>query len=309
MRPMIDDTFQKLKSNLELTPSFADIVSQRHNAVRRVIENNLVNATTKLIGSLSRQTRIQPRAGDDIDIDILVVLGEFAHWVKSDGITTGVAMTNVHRAIQTAERYAKMNPEQDHPTVTFDYANSVTVEMVPAYLDKVGKSFDGTPHQPAGRAYWVPGRDGIWELSDYDYEADYISALNKGTNGLFVPTVKMLKAAKRWHFPAMKSYHLEVIAAHLVPVMLEEYRQTSTPPTFPLLVGDALFRLGSQLATRWGIPGSLSKPFTIDGYTRVTIDPKVKWLGEQARLAYHAKTDGEKHQIWRTIFGEVLPLS
>jgi SMODS domain-containing protein len=246
---MIEDTFQKLKSNLELTPTFAEIVSQRHKAVRSVIENNSSDIqSTRLIGSLSRQTRIQPRPVDEFDIDVLVVLGVFDRWVPPEtSISTETAMREVHSAVVSADRYVKLNPEQDHPTVTFDYANNIKVELVPAYLDNIALSPNGAP-RPRGRAYWIPARNGTWELADYAYDAEYISIVNKDCSGLLIPTIKMLKAAKRWHFPSMKSWHLELIAADLVPKMLQEYQQHGYAATYPQLVADFLYRLDGQLA-------------------------------------------------------------
>ena len=306
---MIEDTFQKLKSNLELSPSFGDVVSRQHKAVRSVVENNAASVKdTKLIGSLSRQTRIQPRDGDEFDIDILVLLGEFTSWQVTGGVTTTIAMNRVHGAVQSSDRYSKMNPEQDHPTITFEYANGVKVELVPAYLDKIGHAPNGNAHQPAGRAYWIPGRSGSWELADYDYEAEYISAANKLSGGLLIPTVKMLKAVKREHCPALKSYHLEVIAANVVPRLLAEYKEQGSNPTYPLLVADFLYRFDSQLTSMWGIPGSLSPPFVIDPVTRIAISPNIAWLKEQARSAWNDGTDADKHRVWKTIFRDQLPL-
>jgi hypothetical protein len=307
---MIEDTFLKLKSNLELDYSFGEIVSRQHNAVRSVIENNSLQIkSTKLIGSMSRQTRIQPRKDDAFDVDILVVMGEFNCWAPSGGITSQMAMNSLHSAVRSADRYAKMEPEQDHPAVTFGYANNVTVELVPAYLDMVGASFNGTPHLPTGRAYWVPGPNNSWQLADYDYEADYISSINRSTHGLFIPTVKMLKAVKRWHFPSMKSYHLEVIAADAVPKIIAECASLGVKLSYPLLVATFLFRLEDYLSRSWGIPGSLSPTFMLDLTTQATVGVKASWLREQANKAYFANTNYEKHALWRTIFGEVIPQS
>jgi hypothetical protein len=67
--------FVKMKQNLELNPSFDETIQVRHNAIRSSLENNGVAVRdTKLIGSLQRKTRIQPREGDEFDIDILVIL-------------------------------------------------------------------------------------------------------------------------------------------------------------------------------------------------------------------------------------------
>jgi hypothetical protein len=307
---MIEDTFLKLKSNLELTPTFAGIVSQRQNAVRSVIENNSTTIKkTRLIGSLLRQTRIQPRPIDEFDIDVLVVLGSFDRWVSgAGGISTQAAMNEVHRAVAVADRYAKLNPGQDHPTVTFDYAANIKVELVPAYEDAIALEPNGAPRASNGRAFWIPARNGTWELADYIYDAEYIAIINKDCNGLLIPTIKLLKAVKRWHFPAMKSWHLELIAVDLMPTMLREYQQHGLSPTYPLLVADALCRLHGQLVQSRQLPGSVTPPFAIDAFGLADIGPKVQWLGEQARRAFEANTDMHKHQIWKSIFGEVLPL-
>ncbi len=307
---MIEDTFLKLKSNLELNPTFAEIVSQRQNAVRSVIQNNSASVrSTRLIGSLLRQTRIQPRAIDDFDIDVVVVLGSFDRWVSgAAGISTEAAMNEVQRAVESADRYSKLNPDQDHPTVTFDYTSKIKVELVPAYTDDISLESNGAPRASKGRAFWIPARNGSWELADYLYDAKYISIVNGDCNGLLIPTIKMLKAVKRWHFPAMKSWHLELIAVDLMPQILREYQQRGLPPTYPHMVAECLYRLDAQLVQSRQLPGSVTPPFAIDPYTLAAIRPKIQWLGESARQAYGANTDQDKHLIWKTIFGEVLPL-
>src|SRR4051812_5093112 len=96
--------FNRLKSNLELSESFQEKISQHHNAVRSVIHNTIPNAETKLIGSLARRTRIQPRESDTFDIDILVELGEFASW-SANGVWPWQALQAVHTAVAGTDRY------------------------------------------------------------------------------------------------------------------------------------------------------------------------------------------------------------
>lgn len=70
--------FLKLKSNLEFGPALSETISTRHFAVRTYLENNLPGfKEAKLIGSLQRKTRINPGSEGELDIDILVVMGEF----------------------------------------------------------------------------------------------------------------------------------------------------------------------------------------------------------------------------------------
>ncbi len=64
---MINSALQNLKTKLELNPSFNTIIQQKHNAVRSVVENKISGARTKLIGSLQKNTRIQPKTDDLFD--------------------------------------------------------------------------------------------------------------------------------------------------------------------------------------------------------------------------------------------------
>lgn len=307
---MIEDTFLKLKSNLELSDTFSDTISRQHRAVRSVIENSGLDPKTKLIGSVARQTRIPPKPQHDFDIDILVELGSFYSWLQPgdlNGITTGKAMEQVRAAVAGAHRYAKMNPELDHPTVTFSYANDVKVEIVPAFVDRIGASADGTRHEPVGRAYWVPARD-RWELADYDFERDAITAANKACGGWLVPVVKMVKAAKREHFPSMKSWHLEVIVSRLLPGILAELERKQIAASYPLLVASLLYWLQDNLDGERGISGSLSPKFTISQEARSEIMSGDQWLRRTVGAAHRAERDADKHELWKLIFKDVLPL-
>lgn len=310
---MIEDTFLKLKSNLELTQTFQDTISRSYNAVKAVVENNH-NGVKRVvqIGSVGRKTRIQPTPGTNasFDIDMLVVLGEFDRWVpKGQGISKEMAMESVESAVKSAQRYASKNPERDNPTVTFAYENGVTIELVPAYIDKIGKMPDGGPtYTPAGRAFWVPSRTG-WQLADYEYEAAEITRVNGVCNGMLIPAVKMLKAAKRKHFPSMSSYHLEVIASQKIPDIIKTYEKQGVAATYPKIVASMLFHLDGWLDQEWNIPGSLSPTFSVPASAKAELQRDEGWLRKTVGNAYNAKTDAEARQLWKLIFPDELPLT
>src|SRR5215471_9797746 len=96
----LNDRFLKLKENLEPGETLSGLITQRHNAVRDFIRNrnsNVIDA--KLIGSVARKTRIAPRQGDKLDIDILVVMGSFYSWLPPGapgGVTPQGAMNDLH---------------------------------------------------------------------------------------------------------------------------------------------------------------------------------------------------------------------
>ena len=107
---MLADVFLQLKSNLELTPRFDELVQQRQNAVRDYLHNNHVGVVdTKLIGSVRRKTRIQPQSDGQFDIDILVVMGSFFNWLPvgaSGGITPQRALSDLRRSVISSDRYS-----------------------------------------------------------------------------------------------------------------------------------------------------------------------------------------------------------
>lgn len=216
------EAFNKLKSDLELSQSFQNTITTRHNAIRKWIEKEDPAIETKLIGSLQRQTRIQPiNNGEVFDIDILVVFGSFSGWQLQGGISPTDALNKLENIVTSNSRYNKMGPETDSPTISVDYSDNTKVELVPAYKDRVGQTPEGINISPSGRGYWIV-KNNKWTFADYDYDADYISNLNSNCLKMIIPTIKMLKCIKRNLFPEISSYHLEVLAVNILPSIITQ---------------------------------------------------------------------------------------
>jgi hypothetical protein len=301
------DHFQQLRRNLELNDTFKEIIQTRHSAVRSVIENNDSSIReTKLIGSLQRQTRIQPRPNDGFDIDILVVLGEFSNWVSVGGVTPAQALANVHSSVRESDRYAAKNPQQDSPTVTLDFADRVKVELVPAYIDNIGVTPNGESVPPKGRGYWVPN-NGRWEHADYDFEADYITEKNRVSDGWLVPAIKMLKAIRREYFPQLRSFPLEIISAQTIPIIVAGQKsrglQISSPELLEIFFGVVKETVSPSLK----IPGSNSPPVIIDAVTIESIKNTFGAIERHITSINRSTTQAEKIEGWRKLFGECFP--
>lgn len=308
----LNDRFSILKANLEPNETFAKRIQQRHNAVRSLVQTrNPKVIDTKLIGSVGRKTRIQPRPEDKFDIDILVVMGSFFSWLEPgdpNGVTPQRALGSLHHTLTTSDRYSPMSPQQAPPTIAMTYADDTTVEFVPAYKDQIGASPNGVSHYPAGRAYWVP-KNAKWELSDYDYEADYISARNNVADGLLIPTIKMLKAIRREYFPSMKSFQLDILAAAIVPVVVSVRTQGGGTVTYPEIIRD-FFNLAPQnFALSTQIPGSHSPAMTLvasDVSTWTDLFGKITRFIDSLNLM---SQESKKAEGWKTLFGEPFPIS
>lgn len=305
---MLQEAFAKLKGNLELSPSYQAQISTHHKAVRSVIEAKGSNITSRLIGSLQRNTRIPPRDGDIFDIDILVELGEFNRWPPG-GITARDAMATLGSYVGQSERYGSMSPYADAPTICFHYKDNVKVELVPAYRDKIGFSFDGTPCPPAGRGYWIPSGNGSWKHADYDHDAEQITEMNRLSLDYLVPTIKMLKAVKRQFFPGMSSFHLEVLAWHCVPSAVLASLKSKTAVTFPLLIADFFLSAQNLLPSPLQLSGSNSLPVSLEVNELPQTTTTFATLSKYSSSLMNLPTETQQLNGWRQLFGDMLPMS
>lgn len=305
----VAQAFNLFKAKLELNQSFQEEVTIHHNAIREWLESYNSTIETKLIGSLQRKTRIQPRSEDIFDIDILVILESFNNWVPSGGIKPEDALEEIENIVSEHGTYEKLGVENDNPTITFEFEDNVKVELVPAYLDQIGKAPDGTPTLPVGRGYWIP-KNSRWVIADYDYDAEYISKANENCNGYLIPTIKMLKAAKRNLFPTMKSYHLEVMATSLLPFVVSYFKEQRWQVTYQSLVYN-FFLLGKDEVLK-AVNISGSKSPSADRY--MSIDKKQEFSELFRKIAEYCKktftmSDNESIEAWRELFGAPFPAS
>lgn len=306
----IIDAFSTLKSNLELKSHLDQLAQQRHAAVRSAIENSGIGVLdTKLIGSYQRRTRIHPSSDDEFDIDILVVLGEFSSWVPStEGITTLAALGSIHSVLNSSDRYSAMSPQIDAPTVRLSSSSIKNVEIVPAYLDKIGHS-GGFAHAPVGRAYWIPDPGNIsqWKLSDYDYDADCVSTINQNMDQLFIPTIKMLKAIRRNHFPALSSYSLEALAATVLPKAYAQRKLFLMRTGFPYLLLDFFIQARPYLSGSISMPGSLTPGTTLDQPTSHQLNQLFETVSNFVNTLIQLDEQPQAYQGWKKLFGTPFP--
>jgi len=299
MATTISQVFSEFKSRLELSESFQKKITTHHNAIREWIEKYEPKIETKLIGSLQRNTRIQPRSNDTFDIDILVILGEF-HRITTDGsgVSPSDTIDKVYEIMKEHGTYKKMDPSKDYPTVYIEYSDSTKVELVPAYKDFI--------YEPKGRGYRIPKSYYKWTSADYDYDAEYLSKKNKETDGYLIPTIKMLKAAKRNLFPEMKSYHLEALAVNIIPAIVSYWKSKGYPISFPFLVYGFFCIAKDDILKSVKIPGSKSP--NADSYS-INKNSLSEKFGERCNYCNHLiKLDGkEAIERWRKLFGEPFP--
>jgi len=301
MATNISQAFNEFRTRLEINDTLQMAITEHHKSIRNWIESYEQNITTKLIGSLQRKTRIQPRTKDIFDIDILVVFGKFLPCrFGSRGVFPDEALNKLDEIMREHEGYEKMNPKKDYPTVIINYADGTKAELVPAYIDFID--------EPKGRGYYIPKNFTEWEKADYDYDAEYISNKNKECEGWLIPTIKMLKAAKRNLFPEMKSYHLEVLATSIIPLLVEYYKSKNFQFSFHDLAYGFFLIAKDKVLKSCSIEGSKSP----DASVYMTYNQKQNLANKFSKIADYCKSiihlDGRDGiEGWKNLFGEPFP--
>ena len=299
----VGDAFAEFLRRLELDETYDKVVQDRHAAVRSVVEAGLPGVRTQLIGSLQRHTRIDPLKGlDGFDIDILVELGAFERFVFAGGIKPDDALIIVETPVARSLRYRKMGAYEDQPTIIIPYTDGSKVEVVPAYRDAV------PDHAPTGRAYWIPRND-RWVLADYDFDAQYIAGTNEACGKRLVPAIKMLRAWRRNRVDSLlRAYHLEVLAAASVPVVIAYYQQNGQVATWPRILA-GFFACGIEAVKQSAkVPGSLSEAadYYLSPETRVVLSSEMSNMANWAAEASVA-ADSRAIEMWGAVFGKPFP--
>ena len=301
--------FLTLKSNLELSSTFAKSIETRHNAIRAYLGNNHPEyKDSKLIGSLQRKTRIHPGQGGKFDIDIIVVVGSCYGWVPVGGVHPQEALDKLHQTILDSDLYAQKNPIQDAPTVTLTYDDGIQIQLVPALIDMAGHDQWGNQLGSIGRGYWVV-KNGTWQMADYDHEAEYITEQNELSFGYLVPVIKMLKAVKRIYFPELESFPLEIIAANIITLSVLIKKTNNTPIHYRDLVLEFFEQAPIQFLSPIKIPNSKSAPIILDAVTIASLTNKFNKIASHIRVINTISAETKSAEAWRLLFGEHFPLT
>jgi len=236
-------------------------------------------------------------------------MGSFHSWLPPGtpgAITPQVALNDLHQTIMQSDRYGAMGSQQAPPTIVMAYSDKTAVEFVPAYIDRIGASPNGTPHTPVGRAYWVP-KNNSWELADYDYEADYISGRNDAAGGRLIPTIKMIKAIRRIYFPSMKSFHLDILATAIVPPLVEVKNQYEQTISYPELVADFFGYAPEWLSLSTGIPGSHSPAIAVVQADLNALAETFRMIKKYIDSLNVTAQESKKVEGWKQLFGDPFP--
>lgn len=292
--------FEVCLSRIELDPTRVTEASQHYNAVKDWIESRIYK-TVRQVGSFQRKTKIRPIVEkgvvEPIDIDATVCFGD-AHYYSSDGTTGPSALQQVSDALRSNKTYRLLEPKIDHPVVTLSYANEFFMELIPCFRNRI------PPHalrEPA--SYFVANSSGHWEIADYDFDSQYITAANKKTGGKLVPAIKLMKRLCRNKNIAVKSFHIEMLCALLLEPFGEELGNWEWQQVLVYFLTNAPVLLDYDLV----LPGSMTPAFKSPN--PYIAQSQMRAVGKTLEALNQLPDGSNKFSRFQEFFGAPFPAS
>ncbi len=280
----LDDAFDNLKSNLEITKTESELAQTRHKLVREHIESSWQLTDHFLTGSYDRQTKTKKLK----DVDIFVVIdpvGPQGTLAKGSGTAAIASLRNV-----LATRWSDLDIDDNVVTIKYGDEDVASYEVAPVFLRE-------------GHGYRMPNGAG-WMDTDPQEHAALVTAKNKECNGRFVPFVKMVKGINREAGePIDPSFLLEVMALELVLQPFGRYRDE---------IRFFLASVADRITDDWPDPVGLG-PDVNGGVSRnrriQLADIVRKWLAvaEEALLLENDRKERAAVEKWRELFGWRMP--
>jgi len=193
--------FEELKSNLEVTGLQEATISNRQQAVRRVVAAGMTVIDDFLTGSYARSTMIGPLSEADIDIFVVLDPKYYYHYNGQNGGPAGLLDYTKRTLRKTYTRTPDISRNGQAVTIRF---KDFVVDVVVGFNRKGGGYI---------MANAVNNR---WLETDPKKHVAIISNANKMHGGGLVPLIKMLKGWNKTHGAFFRSFHIEVLALEIL---------------------------------------------------------------------------------------------
>ncbi len=280
----IDEAFEKLKSNLEITDAESALAQSRHQLIREHIESSWQLLDHFLTGSYGRHTKTKKLK----DVDIFAVIdpqGPQGYLAKG----TGAAALTALKAV-LATQWTDL--ETDDNVVTLSYAGEdvASYEVAPAF-----------PRQGGG--YRIPN-GASWMDTDPSKHATLVTAKNKKCGEQFVPFVKMVKGINREaNEPVVPPFLLEVMGLGLV---LEPFGRYQDEIRF------FLASAADRVTDNWPDPAGIGPDINAGTplARRNEVANVIRGWQSVAEEALLLENDGKERaavEKWRELFGWRMP--
>ncbi len=286
----IQQAFQTLKSNVEITTLQKETTATRQAAVRSALDNGLAVNETFLTGSYARNTMIAPLK--EADVDIFAVLDDkyFYNYNGQNGGPAGLLDLVKRTLKKTYTQTPDISRNGQAVTIIF---NDFQVDVVPAFYRQ-------------GGGFLIPcSITQAWISTDPKKHVELVSSSNQAHNGDLIPLIKMIKAWNKSHSSFFRSFHLEV----LVLSILENVRISSFPSGVRYYFGKAAGLIVQKNLDPAGYGGD------IGGY--LNTQEKINAAITKLQNAYNTALEAEgfeskgytEHAFgkWQKIFGDYFP--
>lgn len=280
----VDEAFNRLKSNLEITPTENQQAQTRHQLVRNHIEASWDLANHFLTGSYKRHTATKKLK----DVDIFVVVdpnGSQGYLANGTGTAAVLALRNL-----LAYRWDDLEADDNVVTIHYRGEDVASYEIAPVFPRK-------------GGGYLMP--DGVrWIATDPKEQAALVTAKNKRCDEKFVPFVKMVKGINREAGdPIEPAFLLETMALKLVLTPFGRYQDE---------IRFFLASVADQIAENWPDPVGIGPDVNegVDGWRRRELSASARsWLGvaEEALRLEEEHKERAAVEEWRKLFGWRMP--
>jgi hypothetical protein len=283
----VDEGFEKLRANLEITKTERDFASRKHTEIRDHIGGEWDLARDFLTGSYRRETKTKRLK----DVDIFAVLEADGEQGALRQEAPSQILAQLHALL--AKKYDQVSEDGFACTITFGPEEEIaSFDVVPAY-------------ERSGGGYEIPdARRGRWIATDPEVHREMTSAKNESCAKKFVPFVKMIKAINREAGEPIKPpFLLEVMAYELVDDRFGRYQDE---------VRWFLASAADRAETNWPDPAGIGPDIndTWDaGEKSKAKEVFAEWL-QIAEQAIWLEDDGQERaavEEWRGLFGSRMP--
>ena len=280
----VDNAFEKLKTNLEITPTERKLAQTRHRLVRDHIRGSWELIGDFLTGSYKRRTMTKKLK----DVDIFVVVDPNGPQAPLANGSGSAAVLALHEVL--ASRWSDLDVDDNVVTINYGDEDVASYEVAPVFPRK-------------GDGYLMPnGAD--WMDTDPQQQAVLVTAKNKKCEENFVPFVKMVKGINREAGePVEPSFLFEVMALELVLEPFGKYRDE-----IRFFLASVADRLMDDWADPVGIGPDVNEGIPVQ-QRRLLSEVVRGWLTvaeEALRLEYEGKERAAVEK-WRELFGWRMP--
>lgn len=286
----IPESFQRLRSNLEISGLQETTVSTRQQNIREALENRLTMIDSFLTGSYRRQTMIAPLKEADIDICIVLDASYHYHYNGQNGGQAGL-LDLVKRNLKATYPNTP-DISRDGQAVTIQFTD-FCVDVVPAFYRQ-------------GGGYLIPNSiQQTWISTDPKKHVEIFSEANRDHNGDLVPLIKMIKRWNRTINNYFNSFHLEVMALQI----LDKVRISDFPSGMRFFFDKAKDYIRQQNPDPAGYGGDVG--------AYINTQDKIDNASSRFETAYNRAIKAEEFannynvekavEMWKLIFGDYLP--